>query len=76
MDPVTSFIRSWKLPVRPWGKSLFDFIVPSFQRLFDALGADSTDGTAYSMFPATYIPGALARRELRQMGMEEMLCGE
>lgn len=37
MDPVTSFIRSWKLPVGPWGKSLIDFIVTYFQWLFDAL---------------------------------------
>lgn len=45
------------------------------ERLFDALGADSTDGTAYSRFSKTYIPGALARRELRQTGMEDLLCG-
>ena len=37
MDPVTSFIRSWKLPVGPWGKSFMDFIVNYFQWLFDAL---------------------------------------
>lgn len=37
MDPVTTFIRSWKLPVGPWGKSFMDFIVNYFQWLFDAL---------------------------------------
>jgi glycine betaine/proline transport system permease protein len=37
MDPVTSFIRSWKLPVGPWGKSFIDFIITYFQWLFDAL---------------------------------------
>ena len=37
MDPVTSFVRSWKLPVGPWGKSFIDFIITYFQWLFDAL---------------------------------------
>ena len=37
MDPVSNFIKSWKLPVGPWGKSLMDFIVNYFQWLFDAL---------------------------------------
>ena len=37
MDPVTSFIRSWKLPVGPWGKSFIDFIITYFQWFFDAL---------------------------------------
>ena len=37
MDPVTAFIRSWKLPVGSWGKSFMDFIVNYFQWLFDAL---------------------------------------
>jgi len=37
MDPVTTFIRSWKLPVGPWGKTAIDFIVTYFQWLFDGL---------------------------------------
>ena len=37
MDPVSDFIRSWKIPVGQWGKSLIDFIVTYFQWLFDAL---------------------------------------
>ena len=37
MDPVTSFVRSWKLPVGPWGKSFIDFIITYFQWYFDAL---------------------------------------
>jgi glycine betaine/proline transport system permease protein len=37
MDPVSDFIRSWKIPVGKWGKSLIDFIVTYFQWLFDAL---------------------------------------
>ena len=37
MDPVSNFIRSWKIPVGKWGKSVIDFIVEYFQWLFDAL---------------------------------------
>jgi glycine betaine/proline transport system permease protein len=37
MDPVSDLIRSWKIPVGKWGKSLIDFIVDYFQWLFDAL---------------------------------------
>ncbi len=37
MDPVSNFIRSWKIPVGKWGKNLIDFIVDYFQWLFDAL---------------------------------------
>jgi glycine betaine/proline transport system permease protein len=37
MDPVSDFIRSWKIPVGKWGKSLIDFIVAYFQWFFDAL---------------------------------------
>jgi hypothetical protein len=37
MDPVSDLIRSWKIPVGKWGKSLIDFIVAYFQWLFDAL---------------------------------------
>jgi len=37
MDPVSDFIRSWKIPVGQWGKALIEFIVEYFQWLFDAL---------------------------------------
>ena len=37
MDPVSNFIRLWKIPVGKWGKSFIDFIVEYFQWLFDAL---------------------------------------
>ena len=37
MDPVSDLIRSWKIPVGKWGKSLIDFVVDYFQWLFDAL---------------------------------------
>jgi glycine betaine/proline transport system permease protein len=37
MDPVSDFIRSWKIPVGAWGKAVIDFIVKWFQWLFDAI---------------------------------------
>jgi glycine betaine/proline transport system permease protein len=37
MDPVSNFIRLWKIPIGKWGKSFIDFIVEYFQWLFDAL---------------------------------------
>ena len=37
MDPVSEFIRSWKIPVGKWGKAAIEFIVDYFQWLFDAL---------------------------------------
>jgi glycine betaine/proline transport system permease protein len=37
MDPVSDFIRSWKIPVGAWGKAVIDFIVTWFQWLFDAI---------------------------------------
>ena len=37
MDPVSNFIRSWKIPVGKWGKSVIEFVVEYFQWLFDAL---------------------------------------
>jgi hypothetical protein len=42
---------------------------------FSALDVDSTDGSAYSRFSKTYIPGALARRAYKQHGWKDMLCG-
>ena len=37
MDPLTSLITGWKIPVGPWGKAVIDFIVTYFQWLFDAI---------------------------------------
>ncbi len=37
MDPVSELIRSWKIPVGKWGKSVIEFIVEWFQWLFDAI---------------------------------------
>jgi glycine betaine/proline transport system permease protein len=37
VDPVSELIRSWKIPVGKWGKSVIDFIVEWFQWLFDAI---------------------------------------
>lgn len=47
--------------------------VNSFARLnhFDALGADSFDGSQFSMFPQTYIPRYLARLTHQQLGLLE-----
>lgn len=47
--------------------------VNSFERIqhFDALGADSIDGTQFSMFPDRYIPRYLDRLERRQRGLFE-----
>jgi glycine betaine/proline transport system permease protein len=39
MDPVSDFIRLWKIPVGKWGKAAIDFIVEWFQWLFDAIKA-------------------------------------
>jgi hypothetical protein len=48
--------------------------VNSFARSnhFDALGADSFDGSQFSMFSATYIPRYLARLEYQQLGLLEV----
>ncbi|MFO1121931.1 MAG: choline ABC transporter permease subunit [Hyphomicrobiales bacterium] len=37
MDPVSDFIRAWKIPVGKWGKAVIDFIVEYFQWFFDAI---------------------------------------
>ena len=37
MDPITEFIRAWKIPIGKWGKAAIDFIVTYFQWLFDAI---------------------------------------
>jgi glycine betaine/proline transport system permease protein len=36
-DPVSDFIRHWKIPVGPWGKAVIDFIVTWFDWFFDGL---------------------------------------
>jgi glycine betaine/proline transport system permease protein len=49
-DPVSDFIRLWKIPVGPWGKAIIDFIVTWFEWLFDGLkdGLNSiVDGTTW-----------------------------
>jgi glycine betaine/proline transport system permease protein len=37
MDPISDFIRAWKIPVGKWGKAVIDFIVEYFQWFFDAI---------------------------------------
>ncbi len=48
--------------------------VNTFRRLarVEAMGADSFDGTQFSMFPDTHIPRWLSRLELQQHGMREI----
>ena len=36
-DPVSNFIKLWKIPVGPWGKAFIDFIVTWFDWFFDGL---------------------------------------
>ena len=56
MDPVSNFIKSWKLPVGPWGKSLIDFIVTYFQWLFDALKVSLNFAVDNTTSPLLAIP--------------------
>jgi len=37
MDPVSDFIRAWKVPVGQWGKSVIDFITTYFSWFFDII---------------------------------------
>ena len=37
MDPLSDFVRSWKIPVGKMGKALIDLIIEYFQWLFDAM---------------------------------------
>ena len=39
MDPVSQFIRAWKIPIGQWGKSVFSFLEDYFPWLFDAIKA-------------------------------------
>jgi glycine betaine/proline transport system permease protein len=36
-DPITEFLKLWKIPVGSWGKSSIDFFVTYFEWLFDGL---------------------------------------
>lgn len=44
-------------------------------RLASALDVDSIDGSSLSRFPDKYIPWMLRNSELKQHGMEDLLCG-
>ncbi len=49
MDPVSKLIAAWKIPVGPFGKTVFDFITDYFQWFFDAVSAvleTLVDGTS------------------------------
>jgi glycine betaine/proline transport system permease protein len=36
-DPLSKFLKLWKIPVGKWGKSLIDFIITYFEWFFDGL---------------------------------------
>ncbi|MGD9912451.1 MAG: choline ABC transporter permease subunit [Rhizobiaceae bacterium] len=42
MDPITEFIRSFKIPIGPWGKAFFDFLTGNFAWFFDAIARGLT----------------------------------
>jgi glycine betaine/proline transport system permease protein len=37
VDPITELIRSFKIPIGPWGKSFFDFLTTNFAWFFDVV---------------------------------------
>lgn len=39
MDPVSTLIKSWKIPVGQWGKAVIDFIVTYFEWFFEAISS-------------------------------------
>ena len=59
MDPVSNFIKSWKVPVGPWGKSLMDFIITYFQWLFDALKVSLNFVVDWTTFGLLAVPPVL-----------------
>jgi glycine betaine/proline transport system permease protein len=36
-DPISDFIRLWKIPVGKWGKGFIDFVITYFEWFFDGL---------------------------------------
>lgn len=59
MDPVSNFIKSWKVPVGPWGKTLMDFTVTYFQWLFDALKVSLNFVVDWTTFGLLAVPPVL-----------------
>ncbi len=39
MDPITEFIRSWKIPVGRWGRDFFNYLTGNFAWFFDSLAS-------------------------------------
>ncbi len=37
MDPISEFVRSWKIPIGRWGRDFFDFLTTNFAWFFDSL---------------------------------------
>jgi glycine betaine/proline transport system permease protein len=42
LDPVSELIRSTKIPIGQWGKSIFDFLTGNFEWLFDSIAGALT----------------------------------
>jgi glycine betaine/proline transport system permease protein len=64
-DPLSEFLKLWKIPVGQWGKSLIDFIITYFEWFFDGLkeGLNWTvEGTTWLMLlcPPAVLAIALA----------------
>jgi glycine betaine/proline transport system permease protein len=65
MDPISSFIADWKIPVGQWGKAVIDFIIEHFEWFFDAISTFlkfCVDGTTalLMMIPPVVLILALA----------------
>lgn len=37
MDPISEFVRSWKIPVGRWGRDFFNYLTSNFAWFFDSL---------------------------------------
>jgi glycine betaine/proline transport system permease protein len=59
MDPISNFIRSWKIPVGPAGKAFIDFIIAYFDWFFDALKATLNFAVETSTYYLLQIPPVL-----------------
>ncbi len=63
MDPVTTLLTGWKIPVGQWGKAVIDFVVTYFQWFFDAISTAlewSVEGTSSVLLQVPPVLLALA----------------
>jgi glycine betaine/proline transport system permease protein len=37
MDPISEFVRSWKIPIGRWGRDFFNYLTSNFAWFFDSL---------------------------------------